>query len=71
MVTVYDRDERPHVMIEANALDMVLHKGWHLPPQGADNQTASIVCPACKGKGVTSDDDACWHCDGEGIDPCS
>ena len=68
MVTVYDRNEQPHIMSEANALDMVLHKGWHIP--GPDEQTPVNLCEACRGSGTSPDGAVCWHCEGEKIDPC-
>lgn len=68
IVTVYDRDGQAHAMSEANALDMILHKGWHLPKD--EDQPPVNLCEACIGSGTSSDGEVCWHCEGERIDPC-
>jgi hypothetical protein len=46
-----------------NALDLE-RTGW----TSLEAISASQLCPACKGKISTNDED-CWHCEGEGVDP--
>lgn len=67
-VFVKDKSGVVHSMDVINARDMVKHMNWELMGEGFPED----VCEACMGSGVfpLGSVAECWHCGGEGVDPC-